>query len=76
MDNRIDNAPLSEVDKGILRDLIINDDSDVASTAVLEYVTIVENVIKTPEVLHKNVVDTQLDIIRKSAKIYNFVDFL
>lgn len=31
---------------------------------------------KTPEVLHNNVVDAQLDIIEKSAKIYNFVDFL
>ena len=37
---------------------------------------IVENVMNTPEVLHNNVIDTQMNIIEKSAKIYNFVDFL
>ena len=29
-----------------------------------------------PEILHNNVIDTQMNIIEKSAKIYNFFDFL
>ena len=80
LDAKIENLPLSFGDKDKLRSLILDEadgnDTAVASVAVHEYVTIVENVMNTPEVLHNNVIDTQMEIIEKSAKIYNFVDFL
>ena len=80
LDAKIENLPLSFGDKDKLRSLILDEEDGngtaVASVAVHEYVTIVENVMSTPEVLHNNVIDTQMEIIEKSAKIYNFVDFL
>ena len=79
LENRIDKAPISERDQDRLRIILeetMEKDRYIGLRAVSNYVTLIDNVAKTPEVLHNNVVNAQLDIIQKSAKIYNFVDFL